>query len=283
MRQPTQPFEERTKLAIPEAMKIIRPEEHPGPMLGGEKMAKHRWQHVERCREVVAGAINAIAAMADTERAQHKKTTPGRRPQKSGPPTIRKNQKEEAIGLAFDLLLDYGGRMPTTTNQREGGEQLEDLATLLYGAATGDAQQVHHENIIKWFEENWLRARRKLTRLPAGDPGKQIDPELLKLIEDDVNALRDDWLNEPPAAEETGKGEVPGKPRLTKQQQRRRDRDQRTRFENTVENIGRSCFISDLFVVPPLSAEEREKTLKTLEESVESIVDVINRIREQRD
>lgn len=151
MRQPSS-LEERISRAVEKAMEIVRPDQHPGPMVGGYKMPRHKWQHVELCRERVAGAMRYIAGVPDWIKPAARHRDPGKRPQRPGPPTMREAQKREAVRCAFDLILDYGGREPTTT--KNSGD-LADLANRLYGAATGDTRPIRHALVVDWYRENW--------------------------------------------------------------------------------------------------------------------------------
>ena len=62
MRAPTRSLERRIEECLPEALRIIKPEEYPGWHAVFFRANYRKWQHVERCQAAVADAIRSLAA-----------------------------------------------------------------------------------------------------------------------------------------------------------------------------------------------------------------------------
>jgi hypothetical protein len=96
---------------------------------------------------------------------------------------IRKVQKELAIRRALDLICDFSNARPTTSKNRGS---LRDLASVLYGAATGEEGGPRHAHVVEYFKENWSSVVGKV---------KKKQPTIARPSAELISAVENDpWL-----------------------------------------------------------------------------------------
>ena len=106
---------------------------------------------------------------------------------------IRKVQKELAVWRALDLICDFSNARPTTSKNRGVPGSLRDLASVLYGAATGEEGGPRHADVVEYFKENWSSAGGKVKKQPTI---AKPSAELISAIENDpwLKKREQEWL-----------------------------------------------------------------------------------------